>query len=405
MSNDFIQYYLGAWIARHRGDRRRRRDAAVQGLRRAVRLRRRSRSTAATRPTTRCSGADVRDDRRASCRRRVPAVRSSRAIGFDRPPSYDPPEGTKYAYAKSSDEGYQRLRAHDRPDRQRPPAALKFKISYDTELDYDYVFVEAHTVGQDDWTTLPDKNGHTDTNVGRPVVRHRLGHRPPVRSTTTRPTRPRPTDCTNTGTTGAWNAATGNSGGFQDWEIDLSAYKGKQVEVSITYAQDFAVDGLGVFLDALQVVKDGAVTESQGFETGLAPWVAGPQPAGHRERGGVDRERRRRLRRRSGHRHRGHAAVGLRPRGRDHAGGACRGPEGRGHVPHALAAQPAAGRRSPAGHVRHQRPRWGRRHRAGDAVADARPGRVVRPVHPGARRRRTSPARRRTSSPPRVTRC
>ena len=35
-----------------------------------------------------------------------------------------------------------------------------------------------------------------------------------------------------------------------------------------------------MFLDALQVLKDGAVTESTGFETGLAPWVAGPQPAG-----------------------------------------------------------------------------------------------------------------------------
>ena len=34
-------------------------------------------------------------------------------------------------------------------------------MSYDTEPDFDYVFVEAHTVGQDDWTTLPDANGHT----------------------------------------------------------------------------------------------------------------------------------------------------------------------------------------------------------------------------------------------------
>ena len=28
------------------------------------------------------------------------------------------------------------------------------------------MIVEAHTVGQDDWTTLPDKNGHT-TDDGR----------------------------------------------------------------------------------------------------------------------------------------------------------------------------------------------------------------------------------------------
>ena len=59
-----------------------------------------------------------------------------------------------------------------------------------------------------------------------------------------------------------WNAATGNSGGFQDWEVDLTAFAGKQVEVSITYAQDFGTAGLGVFVDALQVLKNGAVSES-----------------------------------------------------------------------------------------------------------------------------------------------
>ena len=37
---------------------------------------------------------------------------------------------------------------------------------------------------------------------------------------------------------GAWNAFTGNSGGFQPWKVDLSAYAGKQVEVSITYISD-----------------------------------------------------------------------------------------------------------------------------------------------------------------------
>jgi len=151
-------------------------------------------------------------------------------------------------------------------------------MSYDTELDYDYVFVEAHTVGQDDWTTLPDKNGNTSDEVGascdidwntlHPFLNHYQTNNTPG------------PDCTNHGTSGAWNAATGNSGGFQDWEVDLSAYAGKQVEVSITYAQDFATAGLGAFVDAVQILKNGAVTESTGFETGLAPWEAGPQPAG-----------------------------------------------------------------------------------------------------------------------------
>ena len=28
------------------------------------------------------------------------------------------------------------------------------------------MFVEAHTVGQDDWTTLPDPNGNTSDDTG-----------------------------------------------------------------------------------------------------------------------------------------------------------------------------------------------------------------------------------------------
>ena len=31
---------------------------------------------------------------------------------------------------------------------------------------WDFAFVEAHTVGQDDWTTLPDLNGHTSQDTG-----------------------------------------------------------------------------------------------------------------------------------------------------------------------------------------------------------------------------------------------
>ncbi|MDA0169455.1 M14 family zinc carboxypeptidase [Solirubrobacter taibaiensis] len=275
VSNDFIQYYLGAWIAVVAAT-----DDAVSTLP----FKGSGGPFGSTAFTL--NGGDSADNQAqaqtfvttASVLPGFPQFNSSRAIGFDRPPSYDPPEGTKYAYAKSSDEGWQRLR-RTVDLTGNTTGALKFKVSYDTELDYDYVFVEAHTVGQDDWTTLPDKNGHTDTNVEAgscdidwDTIHPFLSHYQ---------TNPTPgADCTPTGTTGAWNAATGNSGGFQDWEIDLSAYKGKQVEVSITYAQDFSVSGLGVFLDALQVVKDGAVAESNGFEAGLAPWVAGPQPAG-----------------------------------------------------------------------------------------------------------------------------
>ena len=44
-------------------------------------------------------------------------------------------------------------------------AESQFQLSIDTEPQYDNVIVEAHTVGQgDNWTTLPDLNGGTQTD-------------------------------------------------------------------------------------------------------------------------------------------------------------------------------------------------------------------------------------------------
>ena len=206
-----------------------------------------------------------------------PQFKSATAVKFARPSAFDPTSGTQYAVAQSSDEGYQRLR-RTIDLTAATTAHLKFKLSYDTENTFDYVFVEAHTVGQNDWTTLPDANGNTTNEVGASCDIDWDTIHPFIDHYQTNPTPA--TDCTNTGSTGAWNAATGNSGGFQDWDIDLSAYKGKQVEVSITYAQDFASSGLGVFLDDVQTVKNGAVTENQDFESGLGSWVAGPPPDG-----------------------------------------------------------------------------------------------------------------------------
>ena len=60
------------------------------------------------------------------------------------------------------------------------------------------------------------------------------------------------------------------------WSVDLSAYAGTQVEVSIAYVSDWSVQGLGTFVDDI-VVSTGEGTTS--FETGLDGWtVTGPPP-------------------------------------------------------------------------------------------------------------------------------
>jgi hypothetical protein len=59
------------------------------------------------------------------------------------------------------------------------------------------------------------------------------------------------------------------------WDIDLSAYAGGQVELSISYASDWGTQGLGVFIDDV-TEPDGTTTS---FETGLDGWqITGPPP-------------------------------------------------------------------------------------------------------------------------------
>ena len=44
---------------------------------------------------------------------------------------------------------------------------MSFWTSYDTEAEWDHLFVEARSPGGDDWTTLPDANGNTTTSTGQ----------------------------------------------------------------------------------------------------------------------------------------------------------------------------------------------------------------------------------------------
>jgi hypothetical protein len=214
---------------------------------------------------------------------KYPQFASDQAITIDGPPAFDPPTGSQYLYSQQADSTYKRVtRTIDLTG--KTSAALQFKLSADTEPDFDYVFVEAHTPGQDNWTTLPDSNGNTsdDTGAGCPDPSpFWLNENPFLRHYITRTPGATPgsaATCTATGTSGSWNAFTGNSGGFQDWDVDLSAYAGQQVEVSITYASDPGSQGLGVFLDDVAVVADGATIAQTSFEDGLGGWAIPGSP-------------------------------------------------------------------------------------------------------------------------------
>jgi hypothetical protein len=182
-----------------------------------------------------------------------------------------PHTGSYYMYSNIADISYKRLtRTVDLTGKSS--GNLSFWISRDTEQDWDHVFVEAHTVGQDDSTTLPDLNGHTTTATGQSCP---AGWRELHPWLDHYQTWDGASSCTPTGTTGSWNAASGSSHGWEQWSVDLSAYAGKQVEISIAYVSDWATQGLGVFIDDTAV----STGETTSFEDGAGGWTAtGPPP-------------------------------------------------------------------------------------------------------------------------------
>jgi hypothetical protein len=194
------------------------------------------------------------------------------------PGPFEPFAGDWYAGSLHLDDAYQRLtRTVDLGSvtaGQNP--ALKFALSFDTEPGYDNVIVEAHTVGQENWTTLPEAGGLSSTDVPAECGAGFLLEEHPFLARYLTLGNP----CSATGTSGSWNAMTGNSGGWQQVSFDLSAYAGQQVEVSIAYVTDPGTGGAGVFVDDTRVSAGGATVDAEGFEAGLGPWSATGPPAG-----------------------------------------------------------------------------------------------------------------------------
>jgi len=187
---------------------------------------------------------------------------------------FDPHSGEHYVYSQIADVSYKRL-SREIAVPESGGQSLNFWTSYETEGAWDHMFVEARTAGVDDWTTLPDANGHTTQQPGdscaagwsdelHPQLNHYVTYDPDAES------------CSSAGTTGEWHAASGGSGGWQEWEIDLSEWAGETVEISITYASDWSVQSLGVFVDDV-TLPDGTTTS---FEDGLDGWEVTGSPEG-----------------------------------------------------------------------------------------------------------------------------
>ncbi len=189
-----------------------------------------------------------------------------------------PYTGQSYARGRPFDGSY--LRLSRTVDLTAVPAfvapRLGFALSYDTGQDDDSVIVEVHTIGSEDWTTLPEAGGRTTSGVPadcgagflldrHPFLAHYLTGGDP---------------CLAAGSTGSWNRMTGTSAGWQQLSFDLSGYAGQQIEVVISYVTDGGTGGAGIFVDDTTLSVGDEVTVTEGFESGPGPWTISGAPAG-----------------------------------------------------------------------------------------------------------------------------
>ncbi len=116
------------------------------------------------------------------------------------------------------------------------PVNMSFSTWYDTETDYDYVFLEASTDGKT-WTILKT---------------------------------PLSTDKNPSGNSYGW-AYNGQTNGWKDETIDLSAYAGKKVQIRFEYVTDAALNGEGFLVDDFKIP---AINYQTDFEKDDGGWDA-----------------------------------------------------------------------------------------------------------------------------------
>lgn len=187
-------------------------------------------------------------------------------------------EGDFAAAASHIDDGYQRLgRTFDLTGVTEADAPrFEAQFSWSAEEAYDHVIVEARTVGQDDWTTLPDLNGGTTSDVPAECeAGFLLDEHPNLENYITFGE-----TCEPTGATGEWNSFTGTSDGWVPVAFDLSAYAGQEVELVISYVTDPFTGETGLIVDDTRLVTNAGTLEAEGFETGLGAWSVLEAPEG-----------------------------------------------------------------------------------------------------------------------------
>ncbi|MCM1972781.1 M14 family metallopeptidase [Streptomyces sp. G1] len=271
-SNDFSQYYLGAYTRTSlSGATAFEGSGALAGAKGAL-------AGAPGNPLNAAGTYSVTSETLAPDR--FPQFASSGAGGYPGTVNpYGPYEGEAMAAVTHSDYAWNRLtRTVDLTSVTASQApTLRARMLWSTEPGYDHAVLEARTAGGDDWTTLPELGGATGTAVpeecsaGFFIQAHpALGRYLTLDGGA----------CAASGRSGAWNSFTGASDGWQEVSFDLSAYAGRTVELSFSYITDPGSGGRGVLVDNASVVIGGGAAETEGFETSLGAWTTPGPPAG-----------------------------------------------------------------------------------------------------------------------------
>ena len=183
-----------------------------------------------------------------------------------------PRTGALYAISGGDNNGFKRLsRVINVPT---GGGRLSFWVARDTEPDWDFFAVEAHPVGRQHLDDLgrrerPQQRGHGAACPYWFGIHPFLTHYQSADDQ----------ECAPTGTTGTWNAASGQSDGYEQWTVDLSPYAGAAVQVSLSVISDDLVSLPGVYVD--DVVGPGG-QGSTSFEADgdqLDGWVVSGPPA------------------------------------------------------------------------------------------------------------------------------
>ena len=271
LSDDFVQYYLGAFNRANFGARN---GVTGQGAFDGTNA---SLTGTPANPLNEAGGFQVTST--VLPPDKFPQFASSRGGDYTGGPGpFEPVEGDWYIAGTHQDRVYRRLtRTIDLTGVTADQVpALQAQMNWSTENGFDHVIAEAHTVDDDNWTTLADRNGRTRTTVPteceqgyllalHPWLEHYLTGGNP---------------CGNTGDTGEWNSLTGNSNGWRTVAYDLSDFAGQKVEVSIAYVSDPASGGTGLFIDDTSVTTSAGTLDAEGFENGMAPWTIEGAPEG-----------------------------------------------------------------------------------------------------------------------------